>query len=305
MASNQQINRWYELTIGDGKTFQAVVITPPMNLTFNVTKSSTALKNQNSAEIEIYNLPQEVLKVLENDYPVAFLKVGYKSQELITIIKGEIVSASTRKAGPDKITQVLLGSGYVALNHETIQAVVPEGKTVKEVIQVLQQEMPGISKGVFSGFNINNKVLYGYSMSGTAKQTLDNICRTYNLDYNIDNDVLYVHDAAGSIGENYALAPLINESSGLVELPYETKVKVGIAKKSVNNKGGVHFKVLLNPTLQAGSIVKIESSTVNGWFKISDLRHTGGNRTNDWYTECKCEDKTKSTDNSLGEDDEQ
>lgn len=304
MPNNLQINRWYELTIGDGKTFEAVTITPPINLTFSVTKSSTALKKQNSAEIEVYNLPDEILKVLDKDYPVAFLKAGYENQEIVTLIKGEVVSVSTRKQGADKVTQILMGSGYVALNHETIQAVVPEGKTVKEVIETLQKEMTGISKGVFSGFNINNKVLYGYSMSGTARETLDNICKTYNLDYNIDNDILYVHDAVGTIDENYSLAPLINESSGLIDLPYETRVEVGNAKKSIKNKGGVHFKILMNPTLQAGSIVKIESPTINGWYKISDLRHFGGNRINDWYTECKCEDKTRTEDNVLVNTDE-
>lgn len=293
MASNVQINRWYELTIGDGKTFEAVVITPPIGLSFSVEKSSTALRKQNTGEIEIYNLSEDTLKVLQGDYPVAFLKVGYEQGDIITILKGEVVSVSTRKQGPDKVTQILIGSGYVELNHKTIKAVVPEGKSVKEVIQTLQKEMTGISKGVFSGFNINNKVLYGYSMSGTARETLDNICRTYHLDYNIDNDILYVHDADGTSDENYGLAPVIDETSGLIDLPYEAKVNVGKAKKSIDNKAGVHFKILLNPTLQAGSIIRLESETITGWFKISDLRHYGGNRMNDWYTECKCEDKTK------------
>lgn len=299
MASSVQINRWFELTIGDGKTFEAIVITPPMYLNFSVEKSSTALRKQNTGEIQIYNLPESSLTLLEGDYPVAFLKVGYKDGDVITILKGEVVSVSTRKQGPDKVTQLLLGSGYVELNHKTIKKVVPEGKTVKEVIEALQTEMTGISKGVFSGFNIHNKVLYGYSMSGTARQTLDNICRTYHLDYNIDDDTLYVHDADGTIDENYSLAPVIDETSGLIDLPYETKVNVGKAKKSIDNKGGVHFKILLNPTLQAGSIIRLESPTVTGWYKISDLRHYGGNRTNDWYTECKCEDKTRIDENQL------
>ncbi len=293
MASNVQVNRWYELTIGDGKTFEAIVITPPIGLSFSVEKSSSGLKKQNSGEIEIYNLPEDTLKVLQGDYPVAFLKVGYEQGDIITILKGEVISVSTRKQGADKVTQILIGSGYVELNHNTISAVVPEGKSVKEVIETLQKEMTGISKGVFSGFNINSKVLYGYSMSGTARETLDNLCRTYHLDYNIDNDILYVHDADGTTDENYSLAPLIDESSGLIDLPYEAKVTTGKAKKSIDNKSGVHFKILLNPTLQAGSIIRLESETITGWFKISDLRHYGGNRVNDWYTECKCEDKTK------------
>jgi hypothetical protein len=291
MATPVQINRDYELVIGDTGSEDALVIRPPMALTFNVTKSSTNVHKHDSGEIEITNLPDDALKVLSGDYPAAILKVGYVGQQLITILSGEIISASTRKQGTDKITQILIGSGYVALNHENIEAVVPEGQTVKQVIELLQKEIPGVNKGVFSGFNINSVCLYGYPMSGTARQILENLCNTYNLSYNIDNNVLNVFDKNGSIDENYQLAPLIDETSGLVDIPYETRVDVGKAKKSLDNKGGVHFKCLLNPTLIAGSIVKIESKPINGWFIISDLRHYGGNRENDWYTDCKCVDK--------------
>lgn len=266
-----------------------------MSVSFSVTKSSSNLRTSNSGEIEVYNLPEDALQVLSQDYPVAILRVGYEGKDLVTILKGEVISVSTRKQGAEKVTQILIGSGYVPLNHQTIEQVVPAGKSVKEVITTLQKEMKGVSKGVFSGFNIQNKVLYGYSMSGTARETLDNICKTYHLDYNIDDNILYVFDKSGTIDENYALAPVINESSGLIDLPYESRVAVGKAKKSIDNKGGVHFQCLLNPTLVAGSIVRIESPTITGWFKISDLRHYGGNRTNDWYTDCKCEDKTKVT----------
>lgn len=299
MASNVQINRWYELTIGDGKTFEAVTITPPIGLSFSVEKSSTALRKQNTGQIEVYNLPESTLKVLQGDYPVAFLKVGYEKGDIITILKGEVISVDTRKQGVDKVTQILIGSGYVEINHKVVKAVIPEGKSVKEVITTLQKEMTGISKGVYSGFNIHKKVLYGYPITGTPRETLDNLSRTYHLDYQIDNDTLYVHDADGTTDENYALAPVIDESSGLIDLPYDTKVNVGKAKKSIDNKAGVHFKILLNPTLQAGSIVRIESETITGWFKISDLKHYGGNRQNDWYTECKCENKNKVNEEQL------
>jgi len=55
MAGNKQINRWFELTIGDGITTEAIKITPPMTVSFSVTKSSTALKKSNTGEITIMN----------------------------------------------------------------------------------------------------------------------------------------------------------------------------------------------------------------------------------------------------------
>lgn len=292
MANQLQTNRDYELVIGDTSTKDALVITPPISINFSVNKSSTNKNKHDSGEIEITNLPDEALKILSGDYPSLIFKLGYKGSPLVTILSGEIISASTRKQGTEKVTQLQVGSGYVALNHSTIEEVVPEGKTVKDVITELQKSMPGISKGVFSGFNINSVCLYGYSMSGTARQVLDNLCNTYNLSYTVNNNVLNVYDKNGTLDENYTLAPLINESSGLIDIPYDTKVDVGKAKKSIDNKGGVHFQCLLNPTLVAGSIVRIESKAVTGWFKLSDIRHYGGNRTNDWYSDCKCVDKT-------------
>ena len=302
MANDLQINRWFELTIGDGKTTEAVLITPPMTVSFNVTKSSTSLRKSNSGEIEVYNLPEDKLALLKGDYPIVILKVGYRDTGVVTLIKGEAVTVSTTKNGADKVTKIQVGSGYVTSNHKTVQKVVPEGKTVKDIIESLLDDLPDISKGVFSGKNINKTALYGYSMSGTVRATLENLARTYHLDYNIDNDVLYVHDADGTIEEDYVIAPLISEASGLIELPYDTKVTVGKAKKSIANKGGVHFKVLLNPLLVAGSIIKIESSTVNGVYKLSEVTHSGGNRTNEWYSSCKCENGTSVTDEELKED---
>lgn len=293
MATSTQMNRNYELVVGDLRTGEGVTITPPMGISFSITKSSSNVKKHDSGEIEIYNLPDSAIKLLAGDYPAAILRVGYANQPLITILIGEVISASTKKQGAVKVTQLQIGSSYVELNHTTVEELVPEGKSVRQVLEVLQKATSDITKGVFSGKNIEQKVLYGYPINGTVRETLNSLCNTYHLEYHIDNKVLYVHDADGTIDENYTEAPLINESSGLIEIPYDTKVDLGKAKKSVDNKGGVHFKVLLNPTLQAGSIVRVESREITGWFKISDIHHYGGNRTTDWYSDCKCVDKRK------------
>lgn len=303
MADNLQINRWFELTIGDGITAEAVTITPPMSCTFDITKSSTSLRKSNSGEIRVYNIPDDKLALLKGDYPVVVFKVGYVGTGVVTLIKGEVISVSTVKDGGDKLTTLQVGSGYVASNHKTVQKVVPEGQTVKQIIEALIDDVPEITKGVLSGNNINKVALYGYSMSGTVRGTLENLARTYYLDYNIDNDILYVHDADGTISDDFITVPLISELSGLIDLPYDNKIAVGKAKKSVANKGGVHFKTLLNPTLVAGSIIKLESPTISGVFKLSEVTHSGGNRINDWYSSCKCEDRsTAVSDEELKQD---
>ena len=58
-----------------------------------------------------------------------------------------------------------------------------------------------------------------------------------------------------------------------------------ILKEKKEKKAGWKLQSLLNPTLNPGDLVKIETRDVTGWFKIESLRHTGQYRGSDWYTE--------------------
>ena len=50
-------------------------------------------------------------------------------------------------------------------------------------------------------------------------------------------------------------------------------------------KQGVQWRMLLNPDIKAGSIVKLEDTLIQGWYRVDSLRHFGGFRDNDFYTE--------------------
>lgn len=289
----KQKNRQYELIIGDWQNKEGLRITD-LQVTFDISKASNNKEQTNSAAIEVYNLSEESLRMLETDFPVAVFSAGYEGN-VKRLFAGEVVELSTRMNGPDRVTQILMGSGYVALTQVILNKVIPPGKTIKDVIEEVRKELPGVSRGVYAGTNINNTVVYGYGATGTAKEILNELARAHSIEWRVDNNVLYVNDTKGTIDKDYSTAPVISSSTGLIEIPYYTSGKTKRAKKEEGEEHGVQFKTLLNPEIRPGSIVRLESSTITGWYKVTSARFYGDYRGNDWYVECYCKIPQEST----------
>lgn len=284
-----QANRKYRLIIGDYQTGDGLEITD-LQVSFDVSKSSDNSNHSNSASIEIYNLSDNSLKVLQTDYPAAVFEVGYGSiaNGLKVLFAGQVTNVSTRKSGTDRVTQILLGSGYTELNHSTLSKVVPAGRTVKDVCDELLKSFPNVSRGVFNGTNLNNVVSKGYPISGTLKESLDKLSDTYSLEWRLDGDVLYINDKDRAENENFAEAYIISPSSGLIEIPYYVS---GDIKKSTNDKTkkqGVQFTMLINPSVYAGMIIKLEDTEITGWFKVDSVRYSGQWRNGSWIQDVRC-----------------
>lgn len=107
-------DRKYELIIGDYKSGDGVLIND-RHITFDISKSSSNKNKTNSATIEIYNLPDDVIKKLDGDYQTAVFSAGYVDLGIRRIFSGQVTFASTRKQGADRVTQIRMGSGYTEL----------------------------------------------------------------------------------------------------------------------------------------------------------------------------------------------
>ena len=283
-----QKNRVYELIVGDSRSGEAFKIANDLQVTFDISKSINNKKRTNSAAIEIYNLNPDQIKLLDTDYPAASFSVGYLDTGSIKrIFGGQVNHVSTRKNGADIITQLQIGSGYTDLNHEVLSEIVPPGKTVKEVAETLRKALPGVSRGVYNGTNLNNEILYGYPLMGSPKEMLDQLADKYALDWQLDDDVLYVKNNDRANNENFNQAYVISAYTGLIENAYRVSGDRKRSKKDKAKKPGIQMKILLNPDINAGDIIRLEDTYITGWFRVDSLRHTGGWRSRAWYTEIK------------------
>lgn len=281
-----QNKRQYELKIGDASLGTGLVINN-LQCSFDITKTSSNKDKTNSAAIEIYNLSDEHLKVLDTDYPVAYFSAGYVDIGMKLLFSGQVTQISTRKSGTDRITQVTMGSAYTEINHALLNKLVAPGKTVQDVLEEIRKAIPSVSRGVYNGTNLSNPIIYGYPLMGTPKQMLNELSSKYQIEWQIEDDVLYVHDIARANRENFGEAYVISKYSGLIENAYRVSGDKRRAKDDENKKQGVQFKILLNPDIQAGDILRLEDTFIQGWYKASDIRHYGDWRGQPWYTEIR------------------
>lgn len=284
-----QVNRKYTLQIGgesDG------VVIEDLQVSFDITKSSDNTEKTNSASIEIYNLSAESLKVLDIDYPYAVFSAGYmgldgKTPNIKRLFAGQVTETTTRRSGVDRITRILMGDGYVELNHNMLSKLVAPGRTVKDVMEDIRTAIPNVSRGVYNGTNIYSSLIYGYPLQGTPRDMLNELSRKYQLEWQLDDGNLYVHDKERANNENFVDAYVISSDSGLIENAYRASGDIRRSEKDGKKKQAVQWTQLLNPDLIPGSIVKLEDTFIEGWYKIEELRHTGGWRDSGWYTECR------------------
>lgn len=286
MDNTLQINRQYSLIIGDATSRNALEI-HDLQVTFEISKSSNNKNKTNSASIEIYNLSDDQLKILDVDYPAAVFNAGYKNTGgPKQLFAGQITSTSTRKSGVDRVTQITMGTGYVELNHQILSETVPPGSDVKKVADRLIKAI-GADRGIFNGTNLNSPIVYGYPLSGTPKEMLDELCDKYNCHWQLEDGVVYVHDNDRGNSEDFNQAYVISKYTGMFDIPYRVSGDVRRSKKDKAKKPAIQVKIQLNPDIRAGDIIKIEDTLTNGWFVVTDVRHSGGWRSSNWDTEIK------------------
>lgn len=296
-----QKDRVFSLTVGDYKTGNGLLIenprkddhgnlvNNPWQITFDVSKSADNKRNNgNSATIEIYNLSDSQIKLLESDYLEVNFQVGYKDSGAHTLVVGNVTETSTVKSGNDYVTQLRIGEGYTDLNHNQLAKMVSPGKTVKDVLEEIRQQMPGVARGAYTGTNLNNPIVFGWRLKGSPREMLMKLCEAQNLEYNINAGVLNVSSENGLLSKDTQLAPVLNANTGLIDLPFYTSETGRKPKKDKKRRRGVQFKALLNTDIVPGKIVKLESKWISGFFRVNTARFSGDFRGNDWYVECFC-----------------
>ncbi len=170
-----------------------------------------------------------------------------------------------------------------------LSSLVAPGRTVKDVAEDLRKAIPGVSRGVYNGTNLNNAVLYGYPLQGTPKEMLDELSEKYGLDWQIDDDVLYVHNNDRANTENFEQAYVVSKYTGLIENAYRTSGDTRRSEKDKAKIQSVQWKQLLNPDIIPGDIVKLEDTLITGWYKVEDMRHYGDWRGSAWYTDVRAQ----------------
>jgi len=300
-----QRDRIYSLKIG---TDEDAIEVDQLNIRFEVLKTSDNERRKNSAWVEIFNLSDSRRKKLQHAHIGISLDVGYVDTGLKSLFTGQAFSVDNKelrgfrdkKQDVDIITRVDVDELFEELNTKNMSSFSPAGSKLRDVISTIAKSIEGITKEDLSGSTIDKVLIDGYQMVGSPRSNLDRLSKTYNLQWQIDMGTLYVMDAGTSFTASNEEAYIIAQDTGLIGSPEYINESAKRNQRVVENKtkneikekpNGIEIKCLLNPSIVAGSTIKLEFEELTGFYIVDEVRHAGEFRGQDWYTVIRATEK--------------
>lgn len=247
-----------------------------LHINFSVEKSDA--ESSNTAKVQVWNLSDENLKLLDEKDVVLYLKAGYGSNRSL-ILAGEITSVTTTSDNADRMTEIEVVDGRVALRDSYI-SISKNGKVNSKTIYDLIASKMGIS--VVYGPKLKYATLpNGFSFVGKAATGLKKVASACGHQWTIQNGILQITDGNGNGIQGYELS----KSSGLINVPK----KVTISETTSSTKSdtseaqtGWEIEYFLNGAIGINDIIAVKSEIVSGYFKVHKITMSGDNMSGDW-----------------------
>lgn len=307
---NDQWGREYRLTYKNLETGLVFDITG-LRVEFDVELYVDQKEKTNRASVTVYNLKEETFKDMDTRVGYLVLRVGYKGN-IATIAEGDIVSVATKRNGADRATEFEFAEGFRDLTIKKINTLLPEGASLQALMSTVAQEL-GLKATKFVGLWTNVLFPYGYPVYGNGRQVLDEICRSYDLEWKIIDNTLFVTDRYGLINNGKEYAYVLSKDSGLIDIPYRNTEQVSKqvgqyldtnneaviykapslkkdgtvrkTKKCPIRRYGVRAKALINPQVKPNTLLKLVTDTdlLEGYYRVRSVIFKGDTRGNEWY----------------------
>jgi ethanolamine utilization microcompartment shell protein EutS len=277
--SVRQWKRVVEVTIS-GKAGTLTV--RDLTITFSVSKSIGS--KQNTATISIMNLTKSHRRQIGEEFDKIELKAGYEGGPLSTIFKGDIEDVEHTKDTADVKSEMTCGDGNEGVQKGAVSKTFPAGTKPKAIIEYLQSEMPGTTKGEMKGIDDLPAYKRPVSLYGWAAREMDKLGREHGFYWSIQNGEV----EAVKNDQVLSRTTVVSKETGMIGIP------------TVTDKG-VRIKALLNSEIAPGRTIDVRSDFLDeasgkdkrksddggGLFRVSEVTFSGTNRGEEFYVEAE------------------
>lgn len=296
-----RFDRVYSLIVGQpsksGAGGEGVEI-EDLRITFEVVK--TDQKNPNKSKIEVWNAAPATRALMERPDTRCVLRAGYVEEDgALEVFQGDVTFAWTRYDEADVVTTLELGDGAKAIRNSVVSLGYGKGAATRKVLTDIAGKM-GLTLSMPDDAPVRTWE-HGVSFHGSARAALDRVTRAAGLSWSIQGGVLQVIATNGAT--NRGVVDLAADS-GLIGNPERQRKgnAEAIVVKDVQTKrparaasatqawDGWRVKSLLLPFIVPGDRVKLSSRSVDGVFRVRDLKHHGDSHDGDWITELRLVD---------------
>ena len=246
-------------------------------------KATKSLKPEpNTAELQIWNLSPDTRAKMQQTMPVS-ISAGYAGG-IARIFLGDMRSPWHERQGCDLITSLRAGDGENAVRTARVNESISSGAGVGQAFEKLINKI-GISaddalKKIKSG-ELRGSVkefFKGFTASGGAWDEFQRLLDGTGFEGSIQDGVVQLLERGQPTNDQDIL---LTSDSGLIGSPELVEKK----KKNEKMTSIVRARSLLQPGLFPGRAVKIESTAIDGRYRIESVTHTGDTHGTDWYSD--------------------
>lgn len=247
---------------------ETVEVAYPMTLQFDVARST--LSSLNAARLTVLNMKEATRKKVFHDrydstvFRPVTLQAGYADQNpLPFVFNGNILSAYSFRRRSDWATEIEAQDGLYAAMNAQIDATIPKGASLRQIIETLIGSMTGqkVAQGAVGSFERESE--RGVTLVGNSWDILSQIARDQGGVAFVDQGVVHVLGPSDYV-EGLDGIPTISSETGLL-------------KAQRKFKGRVDVDLLFEPRLHVGQRVELvsEEKENNGVYRIEGVRHAG------------------------------
>lgn len=275
-------NRVLELSIQIGSTIKTYKTNNDgvmLQVDFNIKKSAKGAPS--SGEITVTGMPKDDIAFLSTNFnpqtgqlkpSLVSLSGGY-SQNTAELLSGNIIEAIPNLDSPNYSIRLNVQAGIINnLQNNAVSHSIKDA-TLKQICENIAK-----NNNVSLDFRANDKKVGDYAFAGSPFYQIQQFRTTYrDKDIFIAGDSLVVQDIDFVSKKVYK----VNNKSGLIGSPKPTPQ-------------GCEVQMLLNPFLEIGDCIDLESlklPQLNGVYSILELSHIGGNRSNQWVSKIKAQNR--------------
>lgn len=261
--SHSQFGRQWQLDIiGESET----LVINALRVAFTIDK--TINEKPNPATISVWNLNRNHLnRILSGEMKKVALAVGYG--ELRQIYSGDIVQAKVKRNDLDFVLELECADGFKSYTMARTVTTLNAGADDEMLLNEIRKSMPEIDTGTIEITN-QRKLPRGRVMNADSRELLNRLAKNSNADWSVQDGQFVFLPKDKVLNEQ---AVLLSQQTGLINAPQQTDE-------------GLELECLLNPALQIGGLVKVESilDFFNGEYKIVKLVHSGDGIGGDWLS---------------------
>lgn len=245
--------------------------TIPSDLTVEFNVNFSEEPDIDTGDLTIYNLSKQTVQSIKEGSTIR-ISAGYETT-YGNIFYGQVLDVVTSWNGPDKITEITLGDTNEDYRKMRYGKSFSPGVTNDEVLAHLITRS-GLSIGDLD--TVKNPVYKnGLQVNGRIYDSIRKYARVSGSKFYIKNMRAYIRPHNKSNGVGF----LLNKDTGLVDVPEPIETEID---EVVYN--GYKITSLLNHNIDVDNVIRIQSKTANGEFRVSSGTHEGGNNDNSYYT---------------------